>query len=137
MINTILKVLGIKKDRRTNKMDYEDICNVLLRIEALEEKMERHTHCDGSFCDPWPEITKEEEKAGSTWDPANDFSKLRIQKQNELKFDWDASSPDFMEWLDNIDNLIEEQLDKEKEQSKVPKTLKNNGIKKKVIKKKK
>jgi hypothetical protein len=80
MINKILTFFGFKKDKRElNTKLFVRMQLLESLVDMLAKELSEHVHCDGSQCDPWPSLTKEEKESGCEWKdsdfkPKDEFS---------------------------------------------------------------
>ena len=97
MVDKLLKFLGLPTESISDLYECLVLTKTILekleyRIQELEHFKEHHTHCDGTFRDPWPELTKEEE-SNNTWG----FSGWEVKGENDIKVDWDSCNKKFQD----------------------------------------
>jgi hypothetical protein len=101
MINKILAFFGFK-----TKIKIDDIQQLNIRVMMLEIRMAELTeksYCDGTRCDPWPELTRAEEESGCEW-TEEDMDKMRGQLSEDIDFSKDFQ--DFMKgWKESEEKI--------------------------------
>ena len=106
LIKQFLRFLGYRK--ANNQADIE-LSNLLIdmnnsifdlqeKVNELQEELTNHQHCDGSQCDPFPELTKEEL---DSWND-NDFTPKDEGYNHHVNLD--ANSDEFNDFMKNWAN---------------------------------